>query len=141
MDVIQDVFVNNFNNFTGRKVSRSIISVILLIWPTILLWNYKYIQFFYNDKNAGLFQSSNNKWKRFRTIINPTFSPAKLKQVIYRIDIKNLYQYLLIQTYSFKLIPLLRKCSDRLINLIEKNPSKTINLQEYFDNMAMDVGK
>ena len=82
LDVIQDVFVNNFNNFTGRKVSRSFISVILLIWSTILLWNYKYIQFFYNDKNAGLFQSSNNKWKRFRTIINPTFSPAKLKQVI-----------------------------------------------------------
>jgi cytochrome P450 len=36
------------------------------------------------DPKMDLFLSTNKRWKRMRNIINPTFSPAKLKEV-YRI--------------------------------------------------------
>ena len=39
------------------------------------------IPFLYDDSDAPMFMASKNQWKRFRTIINPTFSPAKLKNV------------------------------------------------------------
>ncbi len=59
IDVLHEVFVNQFNNFVGRKI----------------------LPFHVDDRTAGLFMATGDKWKRFRSIINPTFSPSKLKQV------------------------------------------------------------
>ena len=41
----------------------------------------KMLPFYTDDRYVGLFQSQNDRWRRFRSIINPTFSPAKIKQV------------------------------------------------------------
>jgi thromboxane-A synthase len=95
LDIVQEIFINQFSNFTARKK----------------------VPFVADDKDAPLFMSARNRWKRLRSVINPTFSPAKLKQITGQI----------------------RKCSDRLIELIDKQNGKEVNLTEYFNNLAMDV--
>jgi hypothetical protein len=61
--------------------------------------------------------TSTNRWKRLRSIMNPTFSPAKLKD----------------------LMPALRICSDRLVNLIEKNIDNEIDFSDHIGRMTMDA--
>ena len=39
------------------------------------------LPFYTDDRYVGLFMASNDRWRRFRSIINPTFSPIKIKQV------------------------------------------------------------
>ena len=75
-----------------------------------------------------------------RTIINPTFSPYKLKEVCYILNklswiVKiitnnNLKKY-------FKLVPLMKLCSDRLLNVIQENLDKELNITEYIKLFIM----
>ena len=37
-----------------------------------------------NEPLSDLFMATRSRWKRMRTIMNPTFSSAKLKEVSYR---------------------------------------------------------
>lgn len=36
-----------------------------------------------NTPDSTIFSSTRNKWKRIRTISNPTFTPSKIKDVTY----------------------------------------------------------
>lgn len=97
LDIIQEVFFNQVGNFTARKQPP----------------------FVYDDNAPDLIlvAATRNRWKRLRTIINPTFTPSKLKQ----------------------LTEMVNMCSERLTLFIESNLEKEINLNEKFNNFAMDV--
>lgn len=88
LDFINEVFIKQYSNFMARK-----------IYP----W-----QFSDNSPKMDLFLSSNKRWKRMRNIINPTFSPAKLKE----------------------LIPVMAKCTQRFIHILDKNLDKEIIISE-----------
>ncbi|CAF3534342.1 unnamed protein product [Rotaria socialis] len=60
-DVLQDVFVKSFSNFHSRR--------------TFPLEN----RF---TKTVNIFSAFGVRWKRQRTVINPTFSPAKIKKMM-----------------------------------------------------------
>ena len=86
-DFVQEAFVKQYANFMARKRPA--------------------LQVSDDDPKSSLFQSTRGKWKRMRNIINPTFSTAKLKE----------------------LLPLMTMCTDRLLETIEKNVDKEINVK------------
>lgn len=88
LELINEVFIKQYSNFMARKV-----------YP----W-----QFSDNSPKMDLFLSSNKRWKRMRNIINPTFSPAKLKE----------------------LIPIMVKCTQRFINILDENLNQEIIISE-----------
>lgn len=57
----------------------------------------------------ALFTASRNRWKKMRSIMNPTFSSAKLREIG----------------------PLLIMCSDRLKKVLEKENEKEVNITQY----------
>jgi len=61
IEIIQEVFVKQFANFSARKM----------------------LSIQYSDDEAGLtiVQASKSRWKRMLNVLNPTFSTAKLKDV------------------------------------------------------------
>ncbi|CAD5111583.1 DgyrCDS885 [Dimorphilus gyrociliatus] len=62
LDLLQEVFVNQFHAFHGRKRFP--------VQPDV------------NDsKRCSIFITVGNRWKRLRNIISPTFSTAKLKKM------------------------------------------------------------
>ncbi len=63
LDVMQEVFIKQFNNFSARKK---------LPLET-------------DDSNPvkSLIRATKSRWKRMRVIMNPTFSSLKLKEVNY----------------------------------------------------------
>jgi cytochrome P450 len=62
LEIINEVFVKQYiTNFAARKLPQGIRSD--------------------DDPNMFLMFTSKYRWKRMRNIINPTFSPAKLKEV------------------------------------------------------------
>lgn len=82
------------------------------------------------DPKMDLFLSTNKRWKRMRNIINPTFSPAKLKEV---------YRILLIKKEIIKkanffvwkqLMPIMKRTTDRLIQELDKNLDQDIIISE-----------
>ena len=98
LEIINEVFVKKyFTNFSARKMPP--------------------VQSSDTSPQLNLVLSTKNRWKRMRNIINPTFSPSKLKE----------------------LVPLLKVCSDRLIVVIEQNLDKEINITEYSGRMTMDA--
>ena len=60
-DVLQDVFIKSFSNFHSRR-----------LFPLADQ----------NAKSVNMFSASGLRWKRQRFVINPTFSSAKLKQMV-----------------------------------------------------------
>jgi len=84
--MIQEIFIKQFANFTGRK----------------------HVPAQYNDNNEQVNVGTANKsvWKRHRTILNPTFSSSKLKE----------------------LFPLMKICSDRFIKRLDENVNKEFNI-------------
>nr|QVK45581.1 cytochrome P450 [Brachionus paranguensis] len=97
LDFINEVFIKQYSNFMARK-----------IYP----W-----QFSDNSPKMDLFLSSNKRWKRMRNIINPTFSPAKLKE----------------------LIPVMAKCTQRFIHILDKNLDKEIIISDFLNRYTMDT--
>lgn len=87
-DLIQEVFIKQFSNFIARKQ-----------YP---------FQFADDSPKMDLFLSTNKRWKRMRNIINPTFSPAKLKE----------------------LLPIMKKCTERFMNILDKNSDQEIIISE-----------
>lgn len=65
-------------------------------------------QFSDDSPNMDIFLSSNLRWKRMRNIINPTFSPAKIKE----------------------LLPIMRKCSERFVDVLDEHIEKEILISE-----------
>lgn len=96
-DFVQEVFVKQYANFMARKRPP--------------------LQVSEEDPKSSLFQSTRGRWKRMRNIINPTFSTAKLKD----------------------LLPLITMCSDRLLETIENNLEKEINIKKYLGQFTMDT--
>lgn len=94
--IINEVFVKQFNNFSARKMAP--------------------FQHLDNPSDGHLVDSSATKWKRMRNVINPTFTPAKLKE----------------------LVPLMNKVTQRLLQLIELNADKEINSSDFFNAYTMD---
>lgn len=66
--------------------------------------------------SLNLINSTGLRWKRMRNIMNPTFSSAKLRE----------------------LSPDLIKCTDRLIEILEHNQEKSINITNFFKRFTMD---
>lgn len=69
-----------------------------------------------NDSSHSLFTSSKSNWKRMRTIMNPTFSSAKLRE----------------------LGPLLITCTERLVDVLEKENNKEVDITRYLKRFTMD---
>ena len=61
------------------------------------------------DKDVDLVTSAKERWKRFRTIMNPTFTSTKVKT----------------------LVPLMEMCCGRLMEEMDKIVDKEINISEY----------
>jgi cytochrome P450 len=60
------------------------------------------------DRDTDLFASAKDRWKRMRTLMNPTFTTSKLKI----------------------LLPLMQKCSTRLLDEIEANTGIELNISK-----------
>jgi cytochrome P450 len=60
------------------------------------------------DPDIDLFGSAKDRWKRMRTIMNPTFTTSKLKV----------------------LLPLMQKCSTRLLDELENNTDIELNISK-----------
>nr|ATW72304.1 cytochrome p450 CYP3045C13 [Brachionus calyciflorus] len=96
LELIQEVFIKQSTNFSARKKS--------------------YLTRKDNGPDASLFLSTRSRWKRQRTIMNPTFSSAKLRE----------------------LGPILVSCADRLIDILDKDNKIELNISEYFKRFTMD---
>lgn len=96
-EIIQEVFVKQFHSFMARK-----------IYP---------FQFSDHSCNMDLFLSSNKRWKRMRNIINPTFSPLKIKE----------------------LIPIMKHCTERFLSILETKTDEEIIISEYLNRYTMDI--
>ncbi|CAF1007044.1 unnamed protein product, partial [Brachionus calyciflorus] len=96
LELIQEVFIKQSTNFSARKKS--------------------YLTRKDNGPDASLFLSTRSRWKRQRTIMNPTFSSAKLRE----------------------LGPILVSCADRLIDILDKDNKMELNISEYFKRFTMD---
>nr|ATW72301.1 cytochrome p450 CYP3045B3 [Brachionus calyciflorus] len=97
IDFINEVFIKQYSNFMARK-----------IYP----W-----QFSDNSPKMDLFLSSNKRWKRMRNIINPTFSPSKLKE----------------------LIPIMNKCTQRFLDILDKNLDEELIISDFLNRYTMDT--
>ncbi|ELT90964.1 hypothetical protein CAPTEDRAFT_154438 [Capitella teleta] len=60
LDLLKEIFIKNFNKFHGRKY--------VPVQPDPA-----------EDKGCSMFMAQGQRWKRLRTITNPTFTAAKLK--------------------------------------------------------------
>lgn len=80
--MIEEVFFKQFSNFTARKVLNIPKEKHKLIIKILVLQKAP-IQITDDSSKLNLVFVSKNRWKRLRSIINPTFSPAKLKEVGY----------------------------------------------------------
>ena len=69
-----------------------------------------------NHSSVNLINSTGLRWKRMRNIMNPTFSSAKLRD----------------------LTPDLVKCTDRLINILENEQLKEVNITSFLKKFTMD---
>ncbi|CAF0718008.1 unnamed protein product [Brachionus calyciflorus] len=97
LDIIQEVFIKQSSNFSARKKGP--------------------LRRKDDDPNLDLFQSTKNRWKRMRMIMNPTFSSAKLRE----------------------LGPILVNCTDRLIDVLNQDGQMSeINIAQYFKRFTMD---
>nr|QEV83799.1 cytochrome P450 [Brachionus rotundiformis] len=96
LDIISEVFIRQFSNFSARKKNP------MEGADT-------------RDLNH-LMRSSKCRWKRMRTIMNPTFSKQKLDNMS----------------------PLLIECIDRLINKIRKNNTNQLIIQKLLKKLTMD---
>nr|APA31882.1 cytochrome p450 06345 [Brachionus plicatilis] len=65
---------------------------------------------------VDLFIAKNSQWKRMRMVMNPTFSSAKLRE----------------------LSPVLINCADRLIDVLDKETDKPVNVAQFFKRFTMD---
>lgn len=97
LELIQEIFIKKFNYFSPRKMSPH-------IWSD-------------NGPFMELFHSGGEKWKRMRTIMNPTFTSNKIKT----------------------LVPLMEKCGDRFLNAIEETSNSDIKVSDFFDRLTMDT--
>lgn len=61
LDLIQEVFIKQFNNFSARKKLP--------------------LETHEQSKNKSLIRSALGRWKRMRVIMNPTFSGSKLREM------------------------------------------------------------
>lgn len=96
-DIIKDVLVKDFTNFTSRQ--------------TIL-----HLDVF--EKNILFFQSG-ERWKLSRSILSPTFTPAKIALMY----------------------PLMYECADNLIAAMSKKATlkQAISLEPFYFHFTMDV--
>ena len=88
---------------------------------------------FVSDEAPGVnvFFASRNRWKRMRNIMNPTFSPAKLKEVIFtRSQTIKISSNISSISFNllFKLLPIMKMCSERLVEELKKYEGKELLL-------------
>ncbi|CAF4437808.1 unnamed protein product, partial [Rotaria sp. Silwood2] len=96
IEFLQEVFIKQFGNFSSRKTT-------VFSRPS-------------TGKRVHLFDAQGIKWKRQRYVINPTFTPLKLKQ----------------------LTPLLLNCINELLDEFPIN-GQDFNIYEYYKKLTMNV--
>jgi len=96
IDFLQEVFISQFGKFSARKATVFTRSS--------------------NEKRIHLFDAQTTKWKRQRCVINPTFTPAKLKQ----------------------LTPLLVDCINETLDKLPVD-GQDFNIYEYYKQLTMNV--
>jgi cytochrome P450 len=97
VDLIREIFITKASNFSARKFVPA--------------------QYKDNDWDTNVGSASKLRWKRMRTILNPTFSPQKLKEIL----------------------PLMKMCTDRFLSKVETNLNKEIVLADDVKAFAMDT--
>uniref|UniRef100_A0A914UPM4 Cytochrome P450 monooxygenase n=1 Tax=Plectus sambesii TaxID=2011161 RepID=A0A914UPM4_9BILA len=99
-DLLQDVFLKKFDHFHGRKMGS-------------LAGNVD------KEPNVNVFAARGLRWKRIRTIANPTFSVSNLK----------------------KMLPTVQDSVTILVNLLDKHAEdeKAFNIHLYFQELTIDV--
>ena len=97
LDIIQEAFIKKFSHFSARKLGP--------------------FQASDQQPEQDLFGSSKDRWKRMRTLMNPTFTTSKIKI----------------------LLPLMQKCSNRLLEEIAKSTDREININNLLDCLTMDT--
>ena len=96
-ELIREIFITKSSNFAARKFVPA--------------------QYKDNDFDTNVGSSSKLRWKRLRNILQPTFSPQKLKEIL----------------------PLMRTCADRFIHKVEENLDKEFFPAESVKAFTMDT--
>ncbi|KAJ8310123.1 hypothetical protein KUTeg_011988 [Tegillarca granosa] len=96
-DILRQVLVKNFSNFSNRRL----------------------VNFTPSPVDKGIFFARDRTWKRIRTILSPTFSAGKLKQMNSEIE----------------------RCSKLLVSNFEKHAEKeeVVSVKEFYGAFTMDV--
>jgi cytochrome P450 len=97
LDLIQEIFIKRFSNFSFRKR-----------FP---------INYTDNGDRLNLVSSGAGKWKRFRSLIAPAFTPAKLKDVL----------------------PSMKEITQRFLKKIEENQRKDFSISLNVKLMTQDI--
>lgn len=97
LNMVNEIFVKQFNHFSARKFGP--------------------LQFNDNASDAHLVDSSRTRWKRMRNVINPTFTPAKLKE----------------------LIPIMNMCTERFVAIVGENLDREIVISNKLNAFTMDT--
>ena len=96
-ELIKEIFITRSSNFAARKFVPA--------------------QYKDNDWDTNVGSASQLRWKRLRTILNPTFSPQKLKEIL----------------------PLMKICTDRFLAKVEENLDKKIVIANDVKAFTMDT--
>lgn len=97
IDLIKEVFISQASNFSARKFVPA--------------------QYKDNDWDTNVGSASKLRWKRMRTLLAPTFSPQKLKEIL----------------------PIMKMCTNRFLVKLGKNTNKEIVLAEDVKKFSMDT--
>ena len=91
------VFIKQFSAFCSRRTN--------------------FLSHLFRSKGAYLFNAHASQWRRQRHILNPSFSPLKLKTMT----------------------PLIRKCIESMLVKINEMNGKEFNLYKLYERLTMDI--
>lgn len=109
IEIINEIFIKKFGLFSARRVNIFFLKIFKILFRIFFLLKLGPTQFSDNQSDLDIFRASKEVWKRMRTLISPTFSNPKLKE----------------------LFPLMSICSNRLIQVIESGLDKELNVSKY----------
>jgi hypothetical protein len=72
-----------------------------------------------------------------RAVMNPTFTPAKLKEVLRFFSNSSCLH--LTHSFQLKMTSTFNKCTERLVNMINDKLDQEINITEFTDAYTMDI--
>ncbi|CAF1071542.1 unnamed protein product, partial [Didymodactylos carnosus] len=98
VELLQEIFIKQFSNFNTHHKTQLLIKT-------------------RKNQHDDLIASSGQQWKRQRTILNPVFSQAKLKQMA----------------------PLVDNCIAELMTKLSSSENNVFNIYPYYKRLATDV--